>query len=323
LAVVTTGVAIAGIGAAAYSLGLQIFANAFLAVPLIVLVGIIIAMTRPYPRWGTSRPAQITNLIIFVFLLTAQIAISALKGQGTSVFSTGLPWIAVAGAGIPLLIWRRRSCDLFKLALLYLATVGVWEALTFFESTSTAFVKAGHLLPKLGIAGVQALAGLATLGFVAAFVVRHYAAARQPPGELFRKHVFLLLVFNCSLLYVWGAANLDVIAAGVGTGLVAFQGVVIVLALLWLLSSGGMSDGRSALMPLRSRVLVYLGYLMLTLSIVLQLDSLPGGVHVKLISAATIAQVGIVGLGVPLVIVVFLLRWLQLRKKPKVVEGVS
>jgi hypothetical protein len=322
LTVVTTGVAAAGTAAAAYSLGLQIFASAFLAALAIALMGFALAMTRPYPRWSGSREALIANLAIFVFLLSAQIAFGALKVQDTSIFSTVLPWIAVAVvAGMLFLIWRHRRPDLFKLALLYMVTVGVWEALTSFESTSTVFVKTGHLLPRLGIAGVQALAGLATLCFVAVSVVRHHAAARQPSSEPFRKrqpilsNLGLLLVLNCSLLYVWGAANLDVIAAGIGTMLVVFQSVVTVLALWWLLSSGRMYNPPAALMPLRARVLGYLAYLMVTLLIVLQLDSLPRGVHVKLISAATIARVGTVGLGVPLVIVLFLLEWHQQRHR--------
>ncbi len=54
----------------------------------------------------------------------------------------------------------------------------------------------------------------------------------------------------------------------------------------------------------------YLGYLLLTLSVVLQLGTLrssPGGAPLEVMSPETVIRVGILGLGVPLLITVFLL----------------
>jgi hypothetical protein len=64
---------------------------------------------------------------------------------------------------------------------------------------------------------------------------------------------------------------------------------------------------------------MYLGYLVLTLSAVLQLGTLRApatGMPVEVVSPETVVQIGIVGLGVPLVVVIFLVGWFQQAREP-------
>jgi hypothetical protein len=153
---------------------------------------------------------------------------------------------------------------------------------------------------------------------------------------------------NGGLLLVWGGAILYGQAARAGTMLAVYQAGVVVLALAWeFISSGEMLNSRKPargpaahpaddlpeaqpapggtgrdvrigrwqrLMPQRARILAYLGYLLLTLSVVLQLGtprSPAGGAHIELIGPENVVQIGIVGLGVPLVITIFLVSWVQ------------
>jgi hypothetical protein len=241
---------------------------------------------------------------------------------------TSALWIGLAVVGIFFLVWRRRRSDRLNQALLYLVMTGVWVALIFFESSSMVFKKTGHLLPRLGIGGIEALAGLAALGCVMAFVLHHRPGADRASDEWIKQHRAIrgklgsLLVLNCGLLLLWGMAILYGTAARVGTTVTIFQGVIVVLALAWeFFSSGEMlnSDRPRSLVPRSARVLMYLGYLVLTLSAVLQLGTLRApatGMRVEVVSPETVVQIGIVGLGVPLVVVVFLVSWFQQAREP-------
>jgi hypothetical protein len=267
---------------------------------------------------------------------------------------TGVLWIVLAAGGTLVLIWRRgRGPSRLKQALLYLVTAGVWVAVTFLQATSAAFRKAGHLLPRLEIGGVQALAGLAALGLVTVLIARRAVTDRLPSGNrptndrVIISRLGSLMRLNGGLLLVWGGAILYGQAARAGTMLAVYQGGVVVLALAWeFISSGEMLNSRKPtrepaaqsapgvtgrdqhigrwqrLMPQRARILAYLGYLLLTLSVVLQLGTLhspAGGAHIELIGPENVVQIGIVGLGVPLVITIFLVSWVQ--KCPRGMRG--
>jgi hypothetical protein len=89
------------------------------------------------------------------------------------------------------------------------------------------------------------------------------------------------------------------------------------MALMWeLIFSGEMlnSGEAASLLPRRARVLIYLGYLLLTASAALQLATLHSpstGGRVETVDAETIVQAGIIELGVPLAITVFLISWIR------------
>lgn len=233
---------------------------------------------------------------------------------------TGVLWIALASAGAVLLLCRRRRADPFKQAVLFMVTVGVWIALIVLTRTLAI---AGHGLLRLEIGGVQALAGLATLGCVVVYAFRRLAPGRQGFGgragkqQAILEKIGSLFVLDCSLLLIWGAAILYGKAASIGETFAIVGSVVVVLALTWdfMFSGEMLNEGEAdALMPRRSRILAYLGYLLLTLAVVLLLGTLRSattGAHIGVVGVEGLVEAGIVAFGVPLAITLFLVCWFR------------
>ena len=233
---------------------------------------------------------------------------------------TGVIWIVLASAGAVLLLCRRRHADPFKQATLFMVTVGVWIALIVLTHTLAI---AGHDLLRLEIGGVQALAGLATLGYLAVYVFprlapdRHGSSGRAGKQQAILKRIGSLFVLDCSLLLIWGAAILYGKAADFGERLAIAGSIVVVLALAWdfMFSGEMLNEGEAdSLMPQRARILAYLGYLLLTLAVVLQLGTLRSattGAHIGVVGVEGLVEVGIVAFGVPLAITRFLVTWFQ------------
>jgi hypothetical protein len=237
---------------------------------------------------------------------------------------TGLIWLAVTiSAALALILSRRRRrrrADKVKPALMYVVATGAWVALTFL-GRSAAVQTAGHHLLSLQIGGVQALAGLATFGYMIVVALGRWTAARRNDREdtkrtnAISRRLGSLFVLNCSLLLTWAAGILYGTASRVGSTLAVVQGIVVIAALLWELIFSGelLNCGKpESALPRRARLLLYLGYLLLTASAVLQLSTLRSpatGARVEVFDAETIVQVGIIGLGVPLAITVFLINW--------------
>jgi hypothetical protein len=243
---------------------------------------------------------------------------------------TGILWFALAAAGTALLIWRRRRADRrLKQALLYLITSGLWFGVSFLQA-GTASSRAGSALPRLEIGGILTLAGLAALGMVAVLALRGVATGgcaqgnRPSQQEVIPRRLGDLLVFSCSLLLIWGAATLYGQAAQAGTMSAIYQGIIIVVALAWeFIFSGELLNKGSkpgSLVPQPARILAYLGYLMLTLSVVLQLGTLrptTGTGNIELVDTESIVRVGILGLGVPLAITVLLVSWASVPERSR------
>jgi hypothetical protein len=134
-------------------------------------------------------------------------------------------------------------------------------------------------------------------------------------SPVFEARLGMVLVLIGGLFLVWGAAALYGQAARAGAVHI-LQGIVVILVLAWEFASSGplLNKGDcTSLWPRRARVLAYLGYLLLTVSVVLQLGtlrSLPGGAPLDVVNPEVVVRLGIVALGVPLLITVFLLGWL-------------
>jgi hypothetical protein len=245
--------------------------------------------------------------------------------QGSAIVNrfaarTGVLWIALASAGAVLLLCRRRRADPFKQAVLFMVTVGIWIGLIVLTRTLAI---SDHSLLRLEIGGVQALAGLATLGYVAVYVFHHLAPGGQGSrGRAGKQQTILekigsFFVLDCGLLIIWGAAILYGKAASIGETLAIVGSVVVVLALTWdfMFSGEMLNEGEAdALMPRRSRILAYLGYLLLTLAVVLLLGTLRSattGVHIGVVAVESLVEAGIVAFGAPLAITLFLVCWFR------------
>jgi hypothetical protein len=132
---------------------------------------------------------------------------------------------------------------------------------------------------------------------------------------VFEARLGIVLVLIGGLFLVWGAAALYGQAARAGAVHI-LQSVVLIGALAWEFATAGPllnKGGCTSLVPRRARFLAYLGYLLLTVSVVLQfgtLRSLPGGAPLDVIDPEVVVRLGILALGVPLLITIFLLSWL-------------
>jgi hypothetical protein len=233
---------------------------------------------------------------------------------------TSVIWLAVTiAAALALILWRRRADDV-KPALMYLVIMGAWVTLTF--AGRTAAVQAGgHHLLSLQLGGVQALAGLGTFGYLAVIAFRRWPGTRRNDRQNTQRtnaawrRLRRLFVLNCSLLLTWAAATLYGTASRLGSTLAIVQGIVVLAALLWELTFSGQllnSGEPRSVLPRPARLLMYLGYLLLTASAVLQLSTLRSpdtGARVEAFDAETIVQAGIIELGVPLAITIFLINW--------------
>ena len=359
LLVASAGVAVVGVTIAVCALGAQIFLDVVLAAALIGLIATIVAMTRPYSGWTRSFPALAAAAIIFWFVPEIQIATGVQKvpppspaiqtpGEQDSALldhfaaRTGVIWIVLAGAGTLLLLWRRHrdrpvnattediktKAGNIKQAVLFMVTVGAWIALIFSTRDLAIINAAGHGVLRLEIGGIQALAGAATLGYVAA-LVRCLASARHRPCGRLEKERLLekqqailekisnLFGLDCSLLLIWGAAILYGKAADVGEAVAILGSVVVVLALAWdfMFSGEMLNEGKAdSPMPQCARILAYMGYLLLTISVVLQLGTLRSattGAYIGVFSLERLVEVGIVTFGVPLAITLFLVNWFR------------
>jgi hypothetical protein len=239
-------------------------------------------------------------------------------------------WGALALAALALLVLRRRRGDRLAPMLLYVLVAGLWIALTL---AGRAWPLLRGLSLSLALGGVEALAGCATLGCVAALALRARSDSGRPPGARpsVRKWpvdgaLASLLVLTVSLLAVWGLASLYGTAASVGSTRAVWQGLIVILALLWELIFAGelLNPGDpGSLLPSRARLLMYAGYLLLTASAVLLLGTLRtihGGARVGLLDSETVVQVGIVELGIPLAITLFVLSWVR-QGRPATPQG--
>jgi hypothetical protein len=165
----------------------------------------------------------------------------------------------------------------------------------------------GDRVPALSLAGIQAAVALGTLGVLLWLIARHRltAATREP--------LALLFVLNGGLFFI--AAMVRVYeAARTEARFTIVQAIVLLAALLWdtLMSGEAITNVEGTIFPRHTRVLLFLGYIMLVSSAVLYFSSW----QLQATNASTEPffeseqwpQYGLIGLGVPLLIAGFMMQ---------------
>ncbi|MGA7417664.1 MAG: hypothetical protein WBW80_06695 [Acidimicrobiales bacterium] len=185
----------------------------------------------------------------------------------------------------------------------------------------TSSGRAGHLVtnaPNLGIEGLKSVAAMAVIAVVV------YALATGAMHRLIVP-VSLLITLTVSLeLLTW----IDLLFGKTSdtTGRVAlFAGVVLVVALVWELASSGegLTNLHSRQFPRESRVMLYGAYILLVSAAVLFFSSLHDAESTTLLESQFDAEQwvreGILFLGVPLVITLFLVGMQRWRRRSPLV----
>ena len=226
-------------------------------------------------------------------------------------------WVLVALACCLFLGFRRRARPGLVAAAVFLALVGGLYLLQTFGSDLAAFgvrLQIGPVhLQGLRIQGVQAGVAIATLVAVAWFAVRRRLGAGGP--------VLIALLGLAIGLQVLSWMFFVFEQKQAGGGLTVIQLALVTLALLWdiVMSGGAMAQGHGRWFPRHSRVLLYFGFDVLVAATVLFFASLrdqatgsAGGLDVN---TDFWPQSGLIILGVPMLLALFVLKLGRLRTR--------
>jgi hypothetical protein len=243
-------------------------------------------------------------------------------------------WIVTAiVAAVALLVLRHRLSGPWVAAGCLIVIIGTINGLSGLDELGTVIHPigiqssgtAGHLVtnaPYLGVEGLKSVAAMATLAVVL------YALATRAVHRLIVP-ISLLVTLTVSLeLLTW----VDLLFGKTTdtTGRVAlFAAVVLVVVLVWELAASGqgLTNLHSSGFPRESRVMLYGGYILLVSAAVLFYSSLHDSESATLLSAQFDAEQwvreGILFLGVPLVITLFLIGIQRWRSRTKTSDGAA
>lgn len=208
--------------------------------------------------------------------------------------------------GLPLLLAGRRRGGKRAVAGLYFLVFGIVDGLMLLNN-EVAWLnprRSGSL--ALNVFSLEAGAALLTLAVVLVLVI-HRASIRQAAGVL-----LALLGLNAGFLAVFVSSQLYTSSQSTATAFTIQQAVLLVGAFLWdILTSGAEAtnlDNRS--FPRYTRILLYVGYTTL-ISASLLYDSTAtlgtSSATARAFSQSDWANYGLLYLGVPLVVTIFLL----------------
>lgn len=233
--------------------------------------------------------------------------------------NAGLFWLGVAVlAALALLFGRRRlRSGALAAGALFLTVAGTLFFLAFLPSIRLVYGATLRLLPAgqhLGIPGEQAAVALGSLAVVG------WLAARRRLTPRTAGLIALLLGLNIALQIVAWIFDGYSHASDLSGRLSVAQAVIVLLALLWDVTMSGeeITNVHGHFFPRHTRVLLFFGYVVLVATMVLYFSSL----QVQATGAAVEAQFetemwpqsGLLGLGVPLLLSLFVLkvyRWLD------------
>ncbi len=227
--------------------------------------------------------------------------------------SSALMWAAFAVLGILLLLSRRGRLPLWLvLSTVFVVLVAVCNVL--FGLSSVASVFPGlHLSADsnpLDLDGVRAIAGIATLGAVAVVVLtrRGRGSATRVLAAVLAADVGIQVLAWVDQLFNRSAEVADKVTRGFSV----WAAVVLLAALLLeILGSGeAITNRHDRGFPRQSRVLLYLGYVVLVAASVLYFASLHdpanGTLRESQFDSETWVHQGLLFLGVPLVLTLLL-----------------
>lgn len=304
-----------------------------LAAVVAAVVVLLSLVVKPRGDWPGHIPFVALAIVALADSTVGYIAERQL-GHGDPLFNdkvygvSATFWIVSAlVAAVALAVLRHRLSGTWVSVGCLIVIIGTIDGLSALDEMGTVIHpfglqssgSAGHLVtnaPYLGLEGLKSVAAMATIAAVL------YAVAKRAMRRLMVP-LSLLITLTVSLeLLTW----VDLLFGKTinTTGRVAlFAAVVLVVALVWELASSGegLTNLHSTWFPRDSRVMVYGGYILLVSATVLFYSSLhdaeSGTVLEAQFDAEQWVREGILFLGVPLVITLFLIGIQRWRSRPK------
>jgi len=291
------------------------------ALPLgAILVGAVLLLAwlaRTRTDWPHAIPFAALGAVVVLDATEGFVVEHFVGGSDQSVSDhiyaySAVLWVVLGAAGaVALVAMRRRLRASQAIALSFVVLVGVCNALFGLDSVATVFPSlhiSSDVVP-LDLDGVRAAAAIATLVALAVVVARRRVRASA-------HLVAALLALDVGVqVLAWVDALFDRTAQATQTitgGFSIMAGVVLLLALLLeILGSGeAITNRHDRWLPRPSRVLLYLGYVVLVASAVLYFSSLhdpsTGALREAQFDSEEWVHGGVLFVGVPLVATLFL-----------------
>ncbi len=223
---------------------------------------------------------------------------------------------ALALAGGLALLWlgRRRRLNAVTLSGAFITALGlIWLAFELNPLAQVAGLPGSHL--AFTIPSLELVIAAATLVLVGVLVVRRRLGAHE------RELLALVLALNVGLQFVsWIIAAFD---QSLAIKLSIGQAIILIIGIGWdvLMSGEQITNPDGRLFPRQVRLLLYLGYTMLVTTAVLYFTAqhVVSGGGEPFFEDAQWPQLGLIFLGAPLLITVFILelsRWWQRQREP-------
>jgi hypothetical protein len=249
--------------------------------------------------WPIVTGAVLTNVLLLVI---AGVAVLAGGGQHDPLpFAIGLavPWLAVLGLAVALAVvggrWGAPALYLAGVALVFLLSAldGVVRTLAHLEH-------AYFPVPPLGEGGVQVVVALGALGLVGYLALRR----RLGPASAGPLRLALGLLIGLQVLaLIFGVFDVAIEQSGHFS---VAQALLLLCALGWDVAMSGalITNLHGRHFPRHTRVLLYLGYVMLVATAMLYYTTQhvvgTGGAPESLFESERYPQLGVLLLGIPL-----------------------
>jgi hypothetical protein len=234
--------------------------------------------------------------------------------RAAAIFQGLAPLVLGLALGFWLVRRGRARHRAWQVAGVFVATLGLLAGAATIPAILTALGAPGKAFwfLQLNLSGIQQVVAFATLALVA------YVALRRRADALWLSLVRLALTLNVGLLFITLMVHLYDVAIGLSKGssdqpLSWAEGLIVLIALSWdlLMSGESFTNRDDKLTPRLTRLLLYLGYITLTATLVMyfsaQSYTVAGHSHESLFESEPWPRLGLLVLGAPMVITTFAL----------------
>jgi hypothetical protein len=281
---------------------------------LVVAVALLAWLVRARQTWPAHFPF-LALIAVVVLDSTMGFLVEHFWGGQDALGServyavTAAVWLGLGAISLVLLAVRRWR-PMVVATLTFVVLVGVCDVLFGLSSVATVFPRLGISADtaSLDLDGVRAVAGIATLLICAAVLLRR--RLRQDAwllGLVLAVDISIQVLAWVNLLFDHTAQVSERLTGGFSIGAAV---VLLVALLLELLASGdAITNQHGRWFPRPSRVLLYLGYILMVAAAVLYFASLhspdTGALRESLFDSEQWVQEGVIFLGPPLVLALF------------------
>jgi hypothetical protein len=242
----------------------------------------------------------------------------AANNQNWIVVANSIVWLLIAGVAVMLALYRSRGPGQLAgtVFVAVFAILLVLRGLAVIATTVPLHLGAmdSTRIPGLNLSGIQLLVATATILLLAWLVAtRRLNQDWEPLVEIF-------LVLMVGLTVVGWMYQLYSVSTDIGGRFTVAQAVVILIALTWdvVMTGGQVTAVRGHRFPRHARILLYFGYVMLVSAAVLYFSSFrmqaSGARVASQFESDYWPQSGLLGLGVPMLIALFMIKasaWLK------------